>query len=138
MDFIDTSVLVAAMVASESHHKACSRIIDAGKTGLFVHGLAETFSTLTGGRKSFRLKPQDATELLEADYIPDLTIVSLTPNETLRVMRDCQARGVQGGALFDLLHLAAARKGKAERFFTLNLSHFQAFHRSGDPDIVHP
>ena len=29
MDFIDTSVLVASMVASAPHRDACSRIIDA-------------------------------------------------------------------------------------------------------------
>jgi hypothetical protein len=53
-------------------------------------------------------------------------------------MRETEARGVRGGAVFDYLHLAAARKAKAARFYTLNVSHFRSFHRPGDPEIVHP
>jgi len=68
LDFIDTSVLVAAVVASEPHHAACGRFLDGGGLGLFVHGLAEFFSTLTGGRKAFRLSPDQAAEILEAEY----------------------------------------------------------------------
>lgn len=138
MDFIDTSVLVAAVVASEPHHAACGRLLDGGSLGLFVHGLAEFFSTLTGGRKAFRLSPDQTAEILEADYLPLLQITTLTPGETLRSLRECQSRGVQGGEIFDYLHLVAARKGKALRFFTLNGSDFRAFQRDGDPEILSP
>lgn len=138
MDFIDTSVLVAAVVASEPHHAVCGRLLDVGDVGFYIHGLAEFFSTLTGGRKAFRLSPQQAVELLEADYVPLLQITTLTAAETLRGMRECHSRGVQGGAIFDYLHLVAARKGKAERLYTLNVSNFRAFHRDGDPEIRSP
>jgi predicted nucleic acid-binding protein len=138
VDFIDTSVLVAAVVASEPHHAACGRLLDRGDMGFYLHGLAEFFSTLTGGRSTFRLSAQQATEILETDYIPLLRIMTLTPGETLRGMRECQSRGVQGGAIFDYLHFVAARKGKAERFFTLDVSNFQAFQRRGDPEILNP
>ena len=138
MDFIDTSVLVAAVVAGESRHAACGRLLDRAGVGFYMHGLAEFFSTLTGGRKAFRLSPQQAVELLEADYVPLLQITTLTAAETLRGMREGSSRGVQGGAIFDYLHLVAARKGKAERLYTLNLSNFRAFHRDGDPEILSP
>ncbi|MBM4087809.1 MAG: type II toxin-antitoxin system VapC family toxin [Planctomycetes bacterium] len=138
VDFIDTSVLVAAVVASEPHHTACGRLLDRGDVGFYIHGLAEFFSTLTGGRKTFRLSPQQAVELLEADYLPLLQITTLTAAETLRGMRECPSRGVQGGAIFDYLHLVAARKGKAERLYALNISNFRAFHRDGDPEIRIP
>jgi predicted nucleic acid-binding protein len=138
VDYLDTSVLVAAVVATESHHAACGRLLDQGVVGFYVHGLAEFFSTLTGGRKAFRLSPQQAVELLETDYLPFLQITTLTAAETLRGMRECSSRGVQGGAIFDYLHLVAARKGKAERLFTLNLSNFRAFYRDGDPEICSP
>ena len=126
------------MVATESHHAACSRLLDRGTAGFYVHGLAEFFSTLTGGRKAFRLSPQQAVELLETDYLPLLQITTLTAAETLRGMRECSARGVQGGAIFDYLHLVAARKGNAERLYTLNLTNFRAFQRDGDPEIRSP
>ena len=138
MDFIDTSVLVAAAVAAESHHADCSRLLDRGELGFYVHGLVEFFSTLTGGRKAFRLSPQQAAEILETDYVSMLQITTLSPGETLRAMGECQSRGVQGGAIFDYLHLVAARKGKARRFYTLNGSNFRAFQRDGDPEILSP
>ncbi|MCX6880214.1 MAG: hypothetical protein NTW21_41385 [Verrucomicrobia bacterium] len=47
-------------------------------------------------------------------------------------------RGVRGGAIYDYLHLVAARKGGATRLYTLNVTDFQAFQRPGDPEIVHP
>ena len=53
-------------------------------------------------------------------------------------MGESQSRGVRGGAIHDYLHLVAARKVGAQRFYTLNVSDFQSFHRQGDPEIVHP
>lgn len=105
---------------------------------MYAHGLAETFSTLTGGRKPFRMPAALAASVIEEDYLPALTITTLTPTEMLRAMRDAEARGVRGGGIFDYLHLVAARKAGAKRFYTLNISHFRAFHRTGDPEIVHP
>lgn len=136
--FIDTSVLVAAMVADEDSHAECDALLDAGSLGIFTHGLVETFSTLTGGRSAFRMSADDAATILEEDFAPSLEVISLTPIETLRAMRESKQRGVRGGAIFDYLHLVAARKAKAKRLYTLNVSNFRAFHRPGDPDIVHP
>jgi predicted nucleic acid-binding protein len=136
--FIDTSVLVAAVVSTEAFHEECDVLLDGVGLGMFSHGLAETFSTLTGGRRSFQMPAPLATHLLEEDYLPCLTLTSLTPSEMLRAMRDAEFRGVRGGAIFDYLHLVAARKAKATKLYTLNVSNFRAFHRTGDPEIVHP
>ena len=138
MNFIDSSVLIAAMVSSETFHSACKSLITNRQSAMYGHGLAETFSTLTGGRKGFRLAITTAVEILVEDFAPCLHLTTLTPVEALRAMRDCQLRGVQGGAIYDYLHLIAARKGKAKRFYTLNVTNFLAIHRTGDPEIVHP
>ena len=53
-------------------------------------------------------------------------------------MKAAQHRGVRGGAIYDWLHLAAARKAGAEVFYTLNLRDFQALARPGDPLIRIP
>lgn len=135
---IDTSVLVAAIVESEPFHRECRRLVVNGGHQFLAHGLAETFTTLTGGGKPYRMPPDAACALIEEDYVPDLKITSLTPPETLRAMRECKHRGVRGGAIYDFLHLVAARKVKAARLYTLNVSHFSAFHRAGDPEVIHP
>ncbi len=136
--FIDTAVLVAAIVSSEEHHAECDALLDRESIGMFSHGLAETFSTLTGGRKSFRLAASVAAKIIEEDYLSFLHFTTLTPAEMLRAMGEAESRGVRGGAIFDYLHLAAARKAKAARLYTLNVSNFRAFHRAGDPEIAHP
>ncbi|MGV3662679.1 MAG: hypothetical protein ACO1TE_21020 [Prosthecobacter sp.] len=131
-------MLVAAMVATEAFHDACDALMDRQNMGVYSHGLAETFSTLTGGKKSFRMSSTQAALILDEDYLPCLAVIDLTPAEMLRAMREAEARGVRGGAIFDYLHLVAARKAGAERLYTLNISNFLAFHRPGDPEIVHP
>ncbi len=136
--FIDTSVLVAAAVATESFHKECNRVLDETGLGMFAHGLAESFSTLTGGRKGFQMPASLASSLLEEDYAPQIVFTSLTPTEMLRAMREAESRGVRGGGIFDYLHLVVARKAKATKFYTLNISNFRACYRPGDPEIVHP
>lgn len=47
--FLDSSVLVAALVDSEPHHDECLTIVTQGDHGVLAHALVETFSTLTGG-----------------------------------------------------------------------------------------
>jgi predicted nucleic acid-binding protein len=135
---IDASVLISAMLAHEAYHEECNRVIDAKIVGVYSHGLLETFSTVTGGRRGMQLSAAFATDVIENDYVPRLTITTLAPTEILRAMNECERRGVRGGAIYDFLHLAAARKAKATKFYTLNERDFRSIHRPGDPEIVHP
>lgn len=137
-DLIDTSVLVAAVITRETHHEACFDLIAHGSCTIYLHGIVEAFNTLTGGRKGFRVLPSLAAEILEEDFMPKLTVVTLTLAETLRAMHESESRGVRGGAIYDYLHLVAARQAKAQKLYTLNVSNFAAFHRAGDPDILLP
>jgi len=138
ISFIDTSVLVAAIVGTEDYHRECDALMDSGDLGIYAHGLAETFSILTSGRRKLQMMADLASEVIEQDFLPLLTVTSLTPTEMMRAMREAQSRGVRGGGIYDYLHLVAARKAKASRIYTLNLSNFRALHRPGDPEIVHP
>jgi hypothetical protein len=56
----------------------------------------------------------------------------------VHALAECEGRGVRGGAVYDFLHLAAARKAGAERLLTLDVSHFQAISRPGNPRIEAP
>jgi predicted nucleic acid-binding protein len=140
---LDTSILVAAIIGTEMYHMECQQLIvkppDNAERLLYSHGITETFSTLTGGKKAFRVPANAASKILEHGFLPRFTsITTITPVETLGAMSEAEARGVRGGGIFDYLHLVATRKAKATRFYTLNVSHFRAFHRAGDPDILHP
>jgi len=135
---VDTSVLVAAMVADEPRHAMCAALLDRADVHFYSHGVLEAFSTLTGGRRAFRLPASLVSEMLTEDFLPSLRIVAVPPSEMSRHLKKTETYGVRGGAVFDYMHLVAAKKSGASRFYTLNLSHFRAIARDGDPEILLP
>lgn len=135
---LDTSVVVASLDADEPHHLACDRVLADGPHQLYVHALAEAFSILTGGRHGRRLRPAAATGLLQESVLPYVQLVSLSGREVLAALAAADSRGVRGGAVYDLLHLAAARKAGVERLLTLDVRDFQALTLPGDPRIESP
>jgi predicted nucleic acid-binding protein len=135
---LDTSVIVAALDGSDPDHPACRKLLLSEKFAAFSHALTETFSTLTGGRLGIRISSSVAASILREKVAPRLAIISLTESELLACYENAEARGVRGGAVYDYLHLAAAKSAGAPRIYTLNVTDFRAIHRPGDPQIVHP
>lgn len=136
--FVDTSVVVASLDPDEPHHAACDRLMAAGGHALYVHALAEAFSILTGGRLGRRVNAAVATRLLDQSVLPFVSVQSLSGKDLMTALSECEARGVRGGAVYDLLHLAAARKAKAAVLVTLDARNFRALARPGDPRIESP
>jgi len=79
-----------------------------------------------------------AAALLGESVLPYVQIVTLSGKETMAALADCEGRGVRGGAVYDFLHLVAARKAGVERLLTLDVSHFQALSHPGDPRMEAP
>jgi predicted nucleic acid-binding protein len=52
-------------------------------------------------------------------------IVALSAEDYLEVIRSGSATGVQGGRIYDALHLAAARKANCDIIYTFNVKHFR-------------
>jgi len=135
---LDSSVIVAALCAGDPDHQACRKVLLSGKHDVFTHALTETFSTLTGGRLGMRVSPGDAASILSDQVAPRLEVELLTETDLLNAFAEAETRGIRGGAIYDYLHLVAARKAGAKRFYTLNTSDFSSFHGPGDPEILHP
>lgn len=135
---IDTSVVLASLDPDEAHHQACDQLLAQGGHLLYAHALAETFSILTGGRQGRRLRPATAAGLIKDSVLPFVQLVSLSGREVVAALETADARGVRGGAVYDLLHLAAARKAGAARLLTLDRRDFQALAQPGDPRIEGP
>ncbi len=116
------------MVEEEQHHAAALKALASAVGGMTsTHAIAETFATLTSGRLEVQLTPAEAEEVIAANVIHRLQIVSLASGDYQQAMRNAQMVGARGGAIFDLLHLQAARKGSANRILTINVRHFQIF-----------
>lgn len=135
---LDTSVILASLDPDEPAHAACDALLARGGHGLYVHALAETFSILTGGRRTRRIDATVAVQLLHESVLPFVRTVSLTGREVMAALAESRARGVRGGAVYDYLHLIAARKAGAEKLVTLDRRNFQALTKPGDPAIAAP
>jgi len=136
--YLDTSILVAALVEDESHHEACLELLRRKSLTTWSHALSEVFATLTGGRLGLRVPPSIASELIEFSLLPHLKIIDLQAADIMTTIRSADAIGARGGAIYDLLHLTAARKADTIAIYTLNTRHFVALTQSGDPRIEVP
>lgn len=85
--------------------------------------MAEVFSVLTGRRG---VRPSAAFEVLRANT-GAMKKISLTPAEFERALQSADACGIRGGAIYDALILACARKAKASAIWTFNARHFLPF-----------
>jgi predicted nucleic acid-binding protein len=136
--YLDSSVLVAGLVEDEPAHESCLQLLRGKGLVVWTHALAETFAALTGGRLGIRVSPAVAAQLIETSLLPRLRLVELSGEELMKTIRASQAAGARGGAIYDALHMTAARKSAAKALYTLNTRHFEAIACRGDPGIELP
>jgi len=139
-DFFDSSVLVGVIFADCPEHADCFHAWkNSAERFVYSHGLLETFSQLTGGRLGTPIAPDVAAQLISRNVKQSrVHVVSLDPDELLENLEKTRHVGVRGGAIYDHMHLCAARKVEADRIFTLNKRHFMAIAPTLSLKILHP
>lgn len=135
---LDTSVLVAALIPNQAFSKESEKLLQAENMSVSAYALVETFSTLTGGKLPIRLTADDAEQLIRSRILSVAKPIEFKTEELMAAFKEAKGRGVRGGAIYDYLHLVAAGKAQAKKLFTLNVKDFRAFHRPGDPEVLHP
>jgi predicted nucleic acid-binding protein len=133
MTFLDTGILVGAILQSHPRHVACLEGFKAFRHPFTnAHALAETFATLTG---FYKVPTKAATELTLGlrDFV---TVEALALADYEATIKEARSRGVMGGGIYDSLHATFARRKKAMRIVTLNPSHF--YHVAPDIEILTP
>jgi predicted nucleic acid-binding protein len=125
--FFDTSVLVAAVLASHGQHDrsiAAFALADR-KTGCCAaHTLAELYATLTRIPGKQRIAGDQA--LLFLDEVEErLEVVYLNTREYRLTINQAAHHGVLGGTVYDALLGQCALKAGATRILTWDLAHFQ-------------
>ncbi len=128
--FLDTSVLVAAVVQKHENHKRAYALLDRVQSGIdegFVsaHSLAEMYAVLTKLPPPYRHTPEQALLSIEENVVKHFKITGLTGSDYTASIREAALTGIQGGTIYDALLLKCATKQGVEKIFTLNLKHFR-------------
>lgn len=79
-----------------------------------------------------------AAQLLQDSVPPHVELVHLTGRETMKAITNSERPSARRGAVYDLLHHAAARMAGVDALLTLDPHDFQALVRPGDPSIRPP
>ena len=133
MTFLDTGIMVGAVLKSHPEHGACLAALEVSvRPFTNAHAIAETFATLTG----FYKVPTDAATELTLSLRDSLVVEALALADYETAIREARSRGVMGGGIYDSLHATFARRKKAIQIVTRNPSHFQ--HVAPDIEILTP
>ncbi len=133
MTFLDTGILVGAILETHPEHAACvSALQNFGRPFTNARALAETFATLTG----FYKVPTEAAAEMTLGLRDAIEVQALALADYEVSIREARARGVMGGGIYDSLHATFARRKKAAQIVTRNPSHFQ--HVAPDIEILTP
>ena len=133
MTFLDTGILVGALLQKHPEHVSCREALeDSPAPFTDAHALAETFATLTG---FYKVPVAAAAELtLSLSSCVAIEVLSLADYET--AIAEAKQRGVMGGGIYDSLHATFARHKGAKRIVTRNPAHFA--HAAPDLEILTP
>ena len=133
MTFLDTGILVGALLEKHSEHPACLQALAESEAPFTdAHALAETFATLTG----FYKVPVAAAAELTLGLRACLEVGPLLLEDYEKAIGEAPRRGVMGGGIYDSLHATFARGRGAVRIVTRNPSHFA--HAAPDLEILTP
>jgi predicted nucleic acid-binding protein len=133
MTFLDTGIMVGAVLKSHPEHAAClAALEDSARPFTNAHAIAETFATLTG----FYKVPKDAATELTLSLRDSVEVEALALADYETAIREARNRGVMGGGIYDSLHATFARRKKAVQIVTRNPSHFE--HVAPDIEILTP
>lgn len=105
----DTSVAVAYVLRSHSHHDLVRRKLKGFEVHLTSHSLAETYSVLTRLPADARLTANDASAIIDANFPVVVPLPTLTATRLHKVLAEL---GIAGGAVYDALVALAAKESR--------------------------
>jgi predicted nucleic acid-binding protein len=129
--FLDTSVLIAAVLSQHDSHVRAFPLLDRVQRGrdtgfVGAHSLAEMYAVLTRFPPPSRHSPEQALLNIEENILKHFNVSSLSGAEYASLLREAALAGISGGTIYDSVLLKTAEKSGVDRIFTLNLNHFRA------------
>lgn len=126
---IDSNVMVGAVGVDHPHHEL-SFALFAGDPlpalAIAAHSFAEAYVTLTkrDARGEFGWSPTQALAALE-DLLPNVTLIGMTPEQTVDTVRDYALKGGIGARLYDRLIGQVAATHNIATIITWNVRHMK-------------
>lgn len=121
--------MVAAVCTWHEHHDAAVREIgrrleDGESLAVPAPALIEAYAVLTRLPAPHRLSPADAWALVDANFVEPATVVALTGQSYVKVLRQVASRAIAGGQAYDAVIAACAYQARVEVLLTFNRRHF--------------
>jgi predicted nucleic acid-binding protein len=126
---LDTSVVVAALLAAHEHHEAARRTVDdalAHPSGAILPApvLIEAYAVLTRLPPPWRLRADVAERLLRDTFDGHAAVVSLPDDAAWSLLRNLARRRLVGGIAHDAQVAACAEAAGARALATLHRRDF--------------
>jgi predicted nucleic acid-binding protein len=140
LTWLDTTVLVAGLVAAHPDHDVCRiHLTQAGAVpGSYrctTHALAETFRVLVALPLKPRIDPTAALIAIRTSLMTRLNPLSLTLADYEQAFDLVVASTLGAAAVYDALHLVGAERMGAQRFLTANSRHFSVLAQTAHAQV---
>jgi predicted nucleic acid-binding protein len=127
---LDTSCMVAAVCTWHERHLAAvgeieRRLEAGGRLAIAAHALVETYAVLTRLPAPHRLAPADAWALVKANFVDSASVVALSGQAHVSLLRGLATGGMGGERSYDAIIAACARQVRAGQLLTFNPRHFE-------------
>jgi predicted nucleic acid-binding protein len=129
--YLDTGVLVRALLTEHPQHNACAKAIGEDAVSS-CHSLAEVFNTLTG---FFKIPNDTASEMI-VSLTEAMAFEVISQADYMGVIEEARRRGVQGGIVYDAIHAQVARRLRVDAIVSYNVTNFR--HVAPEMDVVTP
>jgi predicted nucleic acid-binding protein len=121
--------MVAAVCSWHERHRAAAaeieRRLERGEQlAVAAHALVETYAVLTRLPAPHRLAPADAWALVNANFVESASVVALSGQAHVTLLRRLATQGIAGGRSYDAVIAACARQAKVDALLTFNPRHF--------------
>lgn len=138
--FLDTSVVVRAVIKNLPDHQEARSYLDRARRGtaeiaLSTHALAELFATVTALPTRPQHTPTEAKSLVDG-VAELLTVNELLYEDYTTALKRMVEHGLSSGAIYDALHVVAAEKTEAKELVTFNGSDFRRIPPKGTTELT--
>jgi predicted nucleic acid-binding protein len=140
---LDTSTLIAAMLADHVHHAHALPWLSQAKSGAFEfvcsgHSLAEIYAVLTRLPRTPPISPDDALRLIQDNVTSHARVYSLSSDEYALLIEALAQNRITGAAVYDAVIARVGELTSVDYLVTLNVADFQRVWPGGGGRIVSP